>query len=97
MAETLSGALVADLATKTDVRESGASMRAELRESGVALRAELRETEVRLRAELRETELRLEAKMAEMKADLLKWLFGLVGFQTLVIVGRLAALTRSLH
>lgn len=30
---------------------------------------------------------RLEAKLAETKADILKWVVGAIGFQTLVILG----------
>ena len=60
----------------------------------VASRSDLRETELRLEAKLRETELRLEAKIEASKAEVIKWLFGVIGFQTLVILGAAIALAR---
>jgi hypothetical protein len=47
-----------------------------------------------VRADLRESELRLEGKIAEAKADIIKWMFGTIGFQTIVILGGLVALLR---
>jgi len=49
------------------------------------------------KSDLRETELRLEARIAEVKADLVKWLFGAVGVQTLVILDAVFALARASH
>jgi hypothetical protein len=48
--------------------------------------------------DLRLAELRSEVgtNMAEMKAELLKWMFGAVGLQTLAILGGVAALLRLL-
>ena len=43
-------------------------------------------------ADLREQELRLEAKLADLKAELMKWMIGALGLQTLAILGGLAAL-----
>ena len=40
--------------------------------------------------DLRISELRLE--IANVKADILKWVLGAIGFQTLAIIGGLAAL-----
>jgi len=68
-----------------------------------ATKAELHEVELRLdalttrvdltatKAELREVELRIEAKLEGLKADLLKWVIGAIGFQTLVILGALVS------
>jgi hypothetical protein len=36
----------------------------------------------------------IEAKLAETKADILKWMVGAIGFQTLVILGALVSLAR---
>jgi len=49
------------------------------------------------KAELRETELRLEAKIESFKSDTLKWAFGAIGFQTLVLLGATVALVKALH
>ncbi len=37
-----------------------------------------------------------KADLAEVKADLLKWMVGTIGFQTLVILGAIASLARWL-
>jgi hypothetical protein len=37
---------------------------------------------------------KLAAKIAEVKADILKWVVGAIGFQTIVILGALVSLVR---
>lgn len=46
---------------------------------------------------LGETEARLRAEIAATKADILKWVIGAIGLQTLVILGAVAAFVRLLH
>jgi hypothetical protein len=46
---------------------------------------------------VREAELRLEAKIETVKSDILKWMFGTMGFQTLVLLGAIVALAKALH
>jgi hypothetical protein len=46
------------------------------------------------KTDLRELELRLEAKIEASKSDIIKWMFGTIGFQTLVILGAVIALAR---
>jgi DNA-binding transcriptional MerR regulator len=70
----------ADLATKTDVSESRAELKAEI----AALRAEVKAEIADLRSELRQAELRLEAKIEAIKADILSRVFGLI-LGTLVV------------
>jgi hypothetical protein len=53
------------------------------------------------RAELRETELRLEAKIQvtseASKSEIIKGMFGTIGFQTLMILGAVSAWARLFH
>ncbi len=49
------------------------------------------------RSDIREIELRLEAKIETTKAEILKWMFGTIGFQTIVILGAVLALSRFGH
>ena len=35
--------------------------------------------------------------LAEAKAEIIKWMFGTIGFQTIVILGAVIALTRLAH
>lgn len=50
-----------------------------------------------LKSQLREQELRLEAKIEATKAGIIKWMFGTIGFQTLVILGAVVARARLLQ
>ena len=51
--------------------------------------------------DLKQTELRLEAKITAMgeavKAEIVRWMFGTIGFQTLIILGAVVALARVSH
>jgi hypothetical protein len=49
---------------------------------------------VAVKADLAKLEAKLEAKIAEAKADILKWVVGAIGFQTVVILGALVSLVR---
>jgi tetrahydromethanopterin S-methyltransferase subunit G len=59
----------------------------------VATTADLREVTL----ELREVKLELEAKIEFVKSDILKWMFGTIGFQTIIILGAVIALARMVH
>ena len=50
-----------------------------------------------MKAELRQAELRLEARIEAAKAETIKWVVSAIGFQTVVIVGAVVALSRQLH
>jgi hypothetical protein len=39
----------------------------------------------------------VKADLAEAKSDILKWAFGAIGFQTLVLLGAIVALAKALH
>jgi hypothetical protein len=89
-ADAIAEAVQSDLATRSDV--VGAEQRLDGRLAGAEQRLDGRIDSVR--ADLRQTELRLEGKIAEAKADIIKWMFGTIGFQTIVILGGLVALLR---
>jgi hypothetical protein len=59
--------------------------------------AEVRESEVRLRGEIRESESRLRIEIADLRSEILKWVIGAIGFQTVIIIGAVAELIRLLH
>ena len=46
------------------------------------------------KADLAKFEAELKADIAEAKADILKWVVGAIGFQTVVILGALVSLVR---
>jgi hypothetical protein len=53
------------------------------------------------KTDLREVELRLEAKIQvtteAVKSEIIKWMFGTIGFQTLLILGAVIALAKQFH
>ncbi len=67
---------------------------AEAIQSDLATKDDITKTRTELRTEIRETELRLEAKIEASKAEIIKWMFGTIGFQTLIILGAVIALAR---
>ena len=42
------------------------------------------------------TKLATKAELSELKADILKWVFGAIGFQTVVILGAIVSLIKVL-
>jgi hypothetical protein len=75
LAAALSATFESEIATRSDVRDS------ELR-----LQAQIAEVELRLATRLADTRTELSTRLAETKADLLKWLVGAIGLQTLAII-----------
>jgi len=53
------------------------------------------------KTDLREVEIRLEAKIQvsteALKSEIIKWMFGTIGFQTLVILGAVIALAKQFN
>ena len=86
MADALSEAMQGDLATKNDL----VAVRSDL----VAVRRDLTSEIGNVRAALRETELRLDAKIEATTTDLIEWVVGMIGFQTIVLLGAALALAR---
>ncbi len=75
LASALSAAFESEIATKGDVQAS------ELR-----LQAQIAGVRTDLKSEIADVELRLTSRLAETKSDLLKWLVGAIGLQTLAII-----------
>jgi len=81
------------LATKADLADLARTTKADISDLARDTKADI---SGRAR-DLRETELRLEARVESVKADILKWMFGTIGFQTLVLLGAILAIARALH
>lgn len=80
---------------ESKIRETELSLESKIRETELSLEGKIRETELSLEGKIRETELRLESRMAETKADIIKWMFGTIGFQTIVIISAVIALAHG--
>lgn len=70
---------------------------AEATSQELATKADLALLKTDLETKIEKAELRLEAKIESTKAEIIKWLFGTIGFQTLVILGAVMALARLSH
>ena len=93
LAEALGEASHGDLATKADLADL--ATKAELADLAskadfAAVRTEIAELKTELKSEI--AELRIEN--AGTKVELLKWIIGAIGFQTVVILGALISLIR---
>jgi len=86
---------ISDLArdTKADISDLARDTKADISDLARDTKADISG----LSRDLRETELRLEARVESVKADILKWMFGTIGFQTLVLLGAILAIARALH
>lgn len=91
-------------ALTTDIQGVKTSLQGEIQGVKTSLQAEIQsvktslQTEVQgVKADVREAELRLEAKIEASKAEIVKWMFGTIGFQTLIILGAVIALTRVIR
>jgi hypothetical protein len=60
----------------------------------IATKADIKDLRVELRNDMREVESRLEIKIESLRSDVLKWIVGSIGFQTLVILGAVVTLAR---
>jgi hypothetical protein len=106
-AEAISDAVQGDLATKADVKTSESALRIDIKTVETSLRAEIKDVETSLRAEIKmvandirtmDATLRSEIKsqVAEAKTDVIKWVVGAVGLQTVAIIGAMITLVRIL-
>ncbi len=53
--------------------------------------------QIATKTDLKETELRLVASNGDLKSEILKWMFGAIGFQTVLILGTVITLSRFGH
>jgi hypothetical protein len=82
LASALSATLESEIATRSDVRDSELRLQAQIAET----RTEIAEVELRLTARLADSRTELTTRLADTKADLLEWLVGAIGIQTLAII-----------
>ena len=91
-------------ATKEDIAKLQAATTmdiARLHEDIAKLHAATKEDIAKLQAttktDLRELELKIDAKIESVKSEIVRWMFGTIGFQTIVVVGAVVALARLAH
>lgn len=78
-ADAMAEVLQDDLATKADI---------------LTVKADILTVKVELQADIKLAKAELEAKIEAVKSEIIKWMFGTIGFQTLIILGTVIALAR---
>jgi polyhydroxyalkanoate synthesis regulator phasin len=86
LADLATKANLTDLATKADL----AAVRTEIAELRTELKTEIAELRTELKTEFAE----LKIEIAGIKVELLKWIIGAIGFQTVVILGAVISAIR---
>ncbi|TXN63246.1 DUF1640 domain-containing protein [Methylobacterium sp. WL6] len=89
MADAMSEVFASGIPTKTDV----ADVRHDIEAFRVTTQADI----VAVRHDIDALRLSTKADIATAKSDIIKWMFGMIGFQTVAILGAVVALVRSLH
>jgi hypothetical protein len=80
-----------DLATKADV----SAVKSELSEVEAKLRSVIAEVKTEVAViKTKISELATKAELSDMRADILRWIVGTIGFQTVVMLGALITLVR---
>ena len=78
------------LVTKSDLSSEIALVRSDLRAEIALVRSDLGAEIALVRSELR-------TEIADTRYEILKWVLSAIGFQTIVVVGAIVALTKGLH
>ncbi len=93
LAEALGEAQHGDLATKADL--APLATKAELASFKADLEAKIDKVEAKIEnVETKVGYLATKAELSDVRADILKWIVGAIGFQTVVMVGALVTLVR---
>jgi hypothetical protein len=64
--------------------------------SHLATKGDLSSTKVELQAEIASTKSELQLALSDTRSDILKWVIGAIGLQTIVVVGAVVMLARAL-
>jgi multidrug resistance efflux pump len=99
-AEGLADALVdvfdGNLATKADIRDVQADLqvvRGDVEALKIQTRADIEALRLSTKADIEA----VKGAIASAKVEMVRWLVGAIGFQTLAVLGAVVALTRTLH
>ncbi len=97
LATAIADATSDQLATKANIAQIDGDLRNDIQNIDTSVQRldfSMRSEISSLRADMRSGESRIEAKLETLRSDVLKWIVGSIGFQTLVILGAVITLTR---
>ena len=84
-AETMVSIIGDQVATRQDLKGLGVTLRADLKELEVTLKADLKELDITLKADLKELDVTLRAEIAKTKAEIIKWVAGMLVAQAAIV------------
>jgi hypothetical protein len=82
-------------ATKGDLAAHAVTTKADLASLAAAMKAEMAAHAATTKGDLASLAATTKADLAETKAEILKWMFGSMGIQTIVIIGAVVSLVRA--
>ena len=85
------------LATKEDIAKLQAATKEDIAKLQAATTMDIAKLQAATKTDLREMELKIDAKIESVKSEIIRWMFGTIGFQTIVVVGAVVALARLAH
>src|ERR1700723_3133080 len=84
-------------ATKEDIAKLQAATTMDIARGHEATKEDIAKLQAATKTDLREMELKIDAKIESVKSEIVRWMFGTIGFQTIVVVGAVVALARLAH
>jgi hypothetical protein len=95
---------LANLATKDDLaalrsatKDEFAAFRGATKEDMTALRTDLAALRTDVNILEAKIEAKIDAKIEASKSEIIKWMFGTIGFQTIIVLGAVVALAHVVH
>ncbi len=85
------------LCTKADIDALSLSTKADIQALRLSTKADLDTVRLSTKVDLDGLRLSTKADLEATKSDIIKWMFGTIGFQTVVVLSAVVALARSLH
>lgn len=93
--EAYSRAMKADIgAVKIDIEALRIATKADIEALRIATKADIEALRIATKADIEALRIGTKADMAETKSEILKWIMGTIGIQTVVIIGAVLALAR---
>ena len=79
---------------KAELQAGIQQVSAELQADIQQVRAELQQVKVELQADIQQSRAEFRAGIESAKSEIVKWMFGAIGFQTILMLGAIVALIR---
>jgi hypothetical protein len=85
------------LATKSDIEALRLGTKSDIETLRLGTKSDIEALRLGTKSDIEALRLGTKSDLAEMKSEILKWMFGTIGFQTIVILGAVLAVSRFGH